>query len=293
MKCILCISGSRADYGLLEWPVKVLREAFRVDFVKVTATTAGEAFLQADILMKAIEPHCLLILGDRWEILQAAIAAHLRRVPIAHIGGGDVTLGSYDDAMRDCISRLATWHFPTSDEAGLRLIGGLQCDHKNVHPIGNIAIDYIRHGDWRYSDLMPGVDFLTVEKPPYVAVSYQAETIDGTIEWDKIVEAIGGRDAIFVRPNADAGSDKINALIDDYIATHPNSLCQEGLSHDEFLRLIAGCIEFIGNSSAMLYEAPELGVKCRMIGKRQAGRVVPTGDGKASERIKEVLCRCL
>jgi len=55
------------------------------------------------------------------------------------------------------------------------------------------------------------------------------------------------------------------------------------------LNLIAHCEEFIGNSSAMLYEAPELGIKTRMIGKRQKGRTIPWGDGFASERIIKVL----
>ena len=284
MKRILCISGSRADYGLLEWPVKVLREAFEVTFEVLAAGDPAHAFNVATYYLERVEPDCLLILGDRWEVLQAAIAAHLRRVPIAHIGGGDVTLGSYDDAMRDCISRLATWHFPTSDEAGLRLIGGLQYDHKNVHPIGNIAIDYIKHGDWKRGRPID---------EPYVVVSYQPETIDGTIEWDAVVEAISGRHATFIRPNADAGSERINTLIDEYQRTHHDASTKRQLPHAEFLNLLYHCDEFIGNSSAMLYEAPELGVKCRMIGKRQAGRIAPTGDGKASERIKEVLCRCL
>ena len=291
-KRVLAISGSRADYGLLEWPVKVLRESFDVEFERLICYDPANAFTKADWLMskKTWQPDCLLILGDRWEILQAAIAAHLRRVPIAHIGGGDVTLGSYDDAMRDCISRLATWHFPTSDKAADRLCGtsGYEgCEHgypaSSVHMIGNIAIDYIRHGDWKR------------ERPidePYVVVSYQAETIDDDGDnIHELFEQLGGKKCVFILPNMDTGRDKIEALIRGFAAKE--DAIMESLPHAEFLNLLYYCDEFIGNSSAMLYEAPELNVKCRMIGKRQAGRVKPTGDGKASERIREVLCRCL
>jgi UDP-hydrolysing UDP-N-acetyl-D-glucosamine 2-epimerase len=287
MKRILAISGSRADYGLLEWPVKVLRESFDVSFVQMEPplSSAGAAF-QSNHLIEFHKPDCLLILGDRWEILQAAIAAHLQRVPIAHIGGGDVTQGSYDDAMRDCISRMATWHFVTSYESEQNLydnIGTVNCN--NVHWISNIAIDYIKHADWKRP---PNHAW------PYVVLNYQAETIDGTNEIPAILASLPSDHFVhIILPNADAGSDEIIEQIKAYKATRDKIELHNNLSHDQFLNLIYYCEEFIGNSSSMLYEAPELGVKCRMIGKRQQGRVVPTGDGKASERIKEVLCRCL
>ena len=289
MKRILCISGSRADYGLLEWPVKVLREAFGVTFSRLEASNPAEAFSKADWMMRdAVYGgyDCLLILGDRWEILQAAIAAHLQRVPIAHIGGGDVTEGSYDDAMRDCISRLAKWHFVTSwgsrCELSLKFGKYPHWDVSKLHMVGNIALDYIMHGDWR------GV---RPYKAPYVVVSYQPETIDGTVDWPAIMQSIGKETVVFIRPNADAGSNKINEYIDELLRLDNWIVAYDRIEHAEFLNLLYHCEEFIGNSSAMLYEAPALGVKCRMIGKRQQGRIAPTGDGKASERIKEVLCR--
>lgn len=283
MKRILCLSGSRADYGLLEWPVKVLKEAFDARLISLNAKDPADAFYRANVLLGELQPDCLLILGDRWEILQAAIAAHLRRVPIAHIGGGDVSLGSYDHSMRDCISLLSQFHFPTSEDAAMRLDGVFLLT--DVHMVGNVALDYILNGDWL------GARPISRD---YVVVSYQVETIDGTIDWKDVIKAVGNRFAVFIRPNEDAGSNRVNGLIDIYAESIPNS-CDviESLSHGEFLNLIKHADEFIGNSSAMLYEAPALNVKCRMIGKRQQGRVAPTGDGRASERIKEVLVRCL
>ena len=282
MKRILCISGSRADYGLLEWPVKVLREAFEINLIRLNSANPPQAYEDAYFWLSGPNaPDCLLILGDRWEILQCAIAAHLLRVPIAHIGGGDVTLGSYDDAMRDCISRLATWHFVTSQESYDRLDTD---DRSHVYMIGNIAIDYIRHGDWKRGRPYP---------TPYVVVNYQPETIDRTIEWDKVLDSVAGRNAIYIMPNRDIDHEIVRARIIELGTRHGGVTFEEAFPHGAYLNLIYYCEELIGNSSSMLYEAPELGVKCRMIGKRQAGRVVPTGDGKASERIKEILCRCL
>src|SRR3990167_2688822 len=170
MKRILVVSGSRADYGLLEWPRKALCEdgAFSVEFLRIWHYTFPEAFSLVDQALA--NKDMLLILGDRFEILAAATAAHLKRVPIAHIGGGDVTLGSYDDAMRDCISRMASVHLVTIDLSDQRLWAR---NYINIHMIGNLAADEILRGDWKR------------ERPiaePYVVVSYQAETIDDTVD---------------------------------------------------------------------------------------------------------------
>ena len=264
MKRLLVVSGSRADFGLLEWPRKALCEdgAFSVEFLRIWHYTFPEAFSLVDQALA--DKDMLLVLGDRFEILAAAIAAHLKRVPIAHIGGGDMTLGSYDDAMRDCISRMASVHLATSKAAQQRLKSrGYLC----AHMIGNLAADEILCGNWMRERLIA---------EPYVVVSYQAETIDDTVDLAAVNAAIAGREAVWITPNHDRGSERI-----------PKG---ESFNRPNFLNLLYHCEEFIGNSSAMLYEAPALGVKCHMIGKRQQGRVYPPpGDGHASERIVKVL----
>lgn len=268
---ILVVSGSRADLGLLEWPVKVLGEHFETLTYKIWGDSFPEAF------RLPVEPDLLLVLGDRFEILSAVTSAHLKRIPVAHLCGGDVTEGSYDDAMRDCISRMATIHFVTSTSAMARLT---HMGMKNVHLVGNPGLDYIRHADWKKERPYP---------EPYVVVSYQAETLDGTNEIDKALEAIAGRKAVILMPNPDRGSAEIREAIRKYCDSHEGAMWAEWVAHDEFLNLIYHCEEFIGNSSSMLYEAPELGVKTRMIGKRQRGRTIPWGDGYASQRILKIL----
>ena len=262
---ILIVSGSRADLGLLHCPEKVLREdGFEVGLCIFHDANFSGAFKLVSDRLESYE--MLLILGDRWEILAAATAAHLQRIPIAHIGGGDVTEGSYDDAMRDCISRMANINFTTSFSATGRLVS---LGYRNVHLVGNPGVDYIMHEKWQREREIA---------EPYVLVSYQPETIDDTVCLEAVEAAINGRRAIWISPNPDRGSERIQY--------------GESYSHDRFLNLMYHCDEFIGNSSAMFYEAPFLklgGVKCRVIGKRQKGRVIPWGDGKASERIRDVL----
>ena len=267
MKRILIISGSRADLGLLHCPEKALRTDFEVQLVAAWDNTYFEAFIVANECFSVDRPDMILVLGDRFETLAAVTAAHLLRIPIAHIGGGDVTEGSYDDAMRDCISRMSSVHFTTSFASTARLVAR---GYSNVHLVGNPAVDYIMHEAWQREREIA---------EPYVVVSYQAETIDDTVDLEAVNQAIAGRHAVWISPNPDRGNERISV--------------GESYSHDAFLTLLYYCEEFIGNSSAMLYEAPFLkpgGIKCRMIGKRQRGRNIPWGgDGKASERIRDVL----
>ena len=279
MKRILVVSGSRADYGLLEWPVKKMAEEFNVTRVKIWGDAFFDAYLNVHCELRDCKYDLLLILGDRYEILAAATAAHLQRIPIAHIGGGDVTEGSYDDAMRDCISRMASLHFVTSTSAMARLS---HMGFRNVHLVGNPGIDYIRHAGWKGPRPI---------EEPYVVVSVQAETIDDRWVLDDVWPLIGNRKTVFIMPNPDRGSEHIREAIHAYASVKNGNepIIHDFLPHAEFLNLIAHCEEFIGNSSAMLYEAPELGIKTRMIGKRQRGRTIPWGDGEASKRIVNIL----
>lgn len=277
---VLVVTGSRADEGMLAWPLKVLREdaAFNVDVANIHGCSVTAAFAHIEGRLRKDRPDLMLVLGDRFEILAACITAHLQRVPIAHIGGGDVTEGSYDDAMRDAISRMASVHFVTSTSAMARLT---HMGYRNVHLVGSPGIDYIKHATWRG------------ERPraePYIVVSYQAETMGCVNDIKKVLVSLDPKKlTIFLLPNPDLLSEQIADAIAIYAFVHENTEVHKSLPHDLFLNLIAHCDEFIGNSSSMLYEAPELGVKTRMIGKRQKGRVIPMGDGLASQRIAKVL----
>jgi len=282
VKRICVITGSRADYGLLIKPIDALKAdpAFSVQILTLWGESSWEAMRKAREHFDTQRPDIALLLGDRFEIMAVAMAAHLARVPIAHIAGGDVTEGSYDDAMRDCISRMATLHFTTSTAATARLSA---MGYRNVHLVGSPGIDYIMHGDWRGMCPYP---------KPYVVVSYQCETIDGTNEIEQVLAELpdAKRHVVFM-PNADSGSQSIRESIQRWAHGRESAVVHDFMPHDQFLNLLLHCDEFIGNSSAILYEAPTLGIKTLMIGKRQRGRTVPMGDGHASERIRDILKR--
>lgn len=262
---VMIVIGSRADEGLLRIVGYALATAkFEVTYLGLQGRGFADAFDVSSMIYEDEQPELVIVLGDRFEILAATTSAHLRRVPVAHIGGGDVTEGSYDDAMRDCITRMSSIHFVTSTQSEVRvqyLMG-----QKNVHMVGSPVVDFIMHGDWKRERPIEG---------PYVVVAYYPETIDGTVDLDAVKAAINGRKAIWIKPNLDAKSTLIPGV--------------ETYKHADFLNLLYHCEEFIGNSSSLYYEAPFLGIKTREIGKRQKGRVIPFGDGRACERIVKIL----
>ena len=268
---ICVVIGSRADEGPLLWLIQVLQEDRDCDVSVVRL--ADHPYTGLSI---AEDVDWVILLGDRYEIVCEALSLYRRCIRIAHIAGGDVTEGSYDDAFRDCISRLATVHFVTNEQALARLRA---MGYANIHLVGSPGIDYIKHGDWRKERPI---------KEPYVVVSYQPETIDGTNEMPTVLASLSEKFPVFLMPNQDRGSDEIRRQIMAYSEQH-HCLVYDALPHDDFLNLLAHCDEFIGNSSAMFYEAPELGVPTRLVGKRQRGRVRPWGDGHASERIVAIL----
>src|SRR5882672_9885768 len=122
MKIVL-LSTSRADQSALEVAAKALREA---GHQTLHAFFRPESLSEsrADEVLRQLEHHLpdLVVLhGDRWDCLIAATACTIARVPIFHIGGGDLTIGSYDQRFRDAISQLADWHFVGTAQAALRL----------------------------------------------------------------------------------------------------------------------------------------------------------------------------
>lgn len=281
---VLTISGSRADYGILQPVIQAMRKEFEVE--EMTLNHLGyfeNSFSSVRRRLEEKRPDVVVILGDRWEILAAVTAAHLQRIPIAHIGGGDVTEGSYDDAMRDCITRMSSLHFVSNDQAAARV--SLLMGSKNVHLVGSPGIEYLKGATWRK------------ERPfqsPYVVVAYYPETIDGTNEIQKVIESLPDDLQVFLMPNPDRGSQEIREAIEHHCRLmnqegYARAIAYEALPHEDFLNLIYHAKEFIGNSSALLYEAPFLGVQTRMIGKRQRGRVIPLDCEKSCERIVDIL----
>lgn len=266
------VSTHRADEGFT-WPLSAaIRADNRFEFVDYS------------------DAHVLVLLGDRTELLREAASAIGRAQIIAHMAGGERTKGSTDDTVRDAITKLAHLHYPFH-EAGKRRIMDLQEQEWRICVAGNPAVDAIK------TDRLMTVEELMARFPePFkrrpmlgdvvVAVHPVTNTPGETTEICRVLTSIlrwSPRTCYLSTPNQDPGSDEIEACFRDLEdSTH---VLLPNLGAHAFRSLMAICCTIIGNSSALITEAPHLGCLPVLIGTRQEGRLPDESDGNACKRI--------
>ena len=228
--------------------------------------------------LEALRPDLVMLLGDRFEILAAAFAAHLVRIPIVHLSGGDETLGSLDDAMRHAISRLAALHLPTNEQAARRLRAlGVPADRIEV--VGSTALDaLVTFSPMARHDLAASIGAELDGR--VVAVTYHPATMADEPPVTTFRELLAGvRDAapdatiVVTGSNADAGGAAIDAEARQTAASDPRVVLVPSLGVDRYWSLLHHADAVVGNSSSALIEAPVVGVPVVDIGERQASRL--------------------
>lgn len=274
-------------------------------------------------VLVADPPDWLCVLGDRGEQLAAALAAVHLGIPIAHVHGGEQTLGAVDDTLRDMISRAAHVHMVANEEAAARL-QRMGEEEWRISVTGGPGLDQIRQRDTS-DDTAVRRRFGLPANSPFLVLLQHPETAGDPDPLGAIEATLAAVDAVglptfAIAPNADAGGRGMAATI----ARHPSLVGHvASLPRDEYLALLSGATALVGNSSSGIIEAPLLGVPAVNVGTRQAGRVrgdnvidvpneasaiergirsaidpefrdqlqqrSPYGDGFAAQRIVEVL----
>lgn len=230
----------------------------------------------ADVLSQ-LSPDLLVVLGDRYEILAAAEAAMLLKIPIAHIHGGEATEGAMDDAIRHAVTKLASFHFPATEVYRQRII-----------QLGE-------HPDRVFATGAPGLDVIdTIEfmaraeledelgfkfRPKNLLVTYHPETLDAVAPAEAVSQLFAALDSlpdigVFVtKSNADIGGRGINQLVDEFAARNPDRVFSAAsLGQVRYLSVMAQVDAVVGNSSSGIIEAPAIGKPTVNIGNRQRGR---------------------
>lgn len=224
-----------------------------------------------------LSPQLLILLGDRTEVLLAAIAANLCGVPVAHIHGGELTLGALDELHRHAISKLSQVHFPADSLAAGRLLS-LAERPESVYMIGSLRDDFLREFN-PLSRRELSNNFGIPEHVPLVSVAIHPSTYDAPstdVHLDAFLSACEGIEAYFVFTgvNVDRGSENIREKILTFIDQNPgNAIYLDSLGSDGFLSLLSHSQVACGNSSSLVLEAPKLGTPTVILGRRQEGRV--------------------
>lgn len=317
MKKVCVITGTRAEYGLLRPIIQKLDNDSDMELQLVVTgmhlspefgltykeieqdgfriTERNEMLLSSDTpngITKSIglgvigfadiftrnTPDMVVVLGDRYEAFAAATAAMMHRIPIAHIHGGELTLGAIDDAIRHSITKMSTLHFTSTEEYRKRVIQ-LGEEPERVFYVGSLGVENIKLQKlMNKKELAQSIGFsLDI---PYVMVTFHPVTLENNTAQEQISNLLEALDRfqeyriIFTKANADTDGRIINQKIDEYVENNSNrAIVVTSLGMIRYLSALRCCEMVIGNSSSGIVEAPSFKIPTVNIGDRQLGRV--------------------
>lgn len=178
---ICVVTGTRAEYGLLYWLMKEVKDDSELELqIIVTGTHLSPEFgltykaiekdfkinkkiemlLSSDTSVgisksmglaqisfadsyEELQPDIVVVLGDRYEIFSAVSSAMIARIPIAHLSGGETTEGAFDESIRHSITKMSHIHFTATDEYKNRVIQ-LGEQPARVFNVGGMGIENIK-----------------------------------------------------------------------------------------------------------------------------------------------------
>ena len=231
----------------------------------------ADEFQRADLDM-------LILLGDRYEALSAAICAMVMRIPIAHLHGGEVTEGAIDEGIRHSITKMSYLHFTSTEQYRNRVIQ-LGENPERVFYVGALGVENIKKINlMTKEELERSIHFEIDENT--VVVTYHPVTLENNTVEEQFLNLLKVLDRnpkirmIFTNANADTNGRIVNELIDKYAAQNSERACAfMSLGQKRYLSALKYCRIVIGNSSSGIIEAPSFGKPIINIGDRQKGRI--------------------
>jgi GDP/UDP-N,N'-diacetylbacillosamine 2-epimerase (hydrolysing) len=243
-----------------------------------TAKSLGLGLLGFADAWARLRPDVIVVLGDRYEILAAAAAAMLARIPIAHIHGGESTEGAIDESVRHAVTKMAHLHFVATEPYRRRVIQlGEQPDR--VFLVGGLGVDAMQQLELLDREALQRSLEFTLGRRNLLVTFHPATLEEQTAreQFGALLAALAqlpDTRCIFTLPNADTESRVISHMIEEYVAGHPGGAkAFKSLGQLRYLSCMQHCDGVVGNSSSGLTEAPSLRKGTVNIGDRQRGRL--------------------
>ena len=225
-----------------------------------------------------LKPDIIILLGDRYEIFSASIAALMLKIPIAHIHGGEVTQGAFDEPIRHSITKMASIHFTTHDEYRKRIIN-MGEQPKSVFNVGGLGVDAIKNTillEKKTLEKKLGFRF----RKKNIIVTFHPVTLESntsSFQIDQLLyvfEQLDELNIIFTLSNSDSYSRIINNKIIAFQKLNSErSVVFTSMGNLNFLSALSLVDGIVGNSSSGLLEAPSFKIGTINIGDRQKGRI--------------------
>lgn len=314
---VAVFTGTRAEYGLLYWLMKAIQNSIFLDLQVIVSgmhlsPEFGETWKEivkdgfeidakVEILLSSdtpvgvvksmglgtlgfadtldrLRPDILVVLGDRFEALAIVQAALIMRIPVAHLHGGEITEGAYDDAIRHAISKMAYLHFVAAEPYRRRVIQMGESPER-VFNVGAVGLDHLCRSEiMSASELSKSLGF--VLSGPYFLVTYHPVTNSDEAPESSFSAILAALDkfpdykVVITYPNADNGGRTIIPLIENYATAQAGRVVAvPSLGFKRYLGAISSAAVVIGNSSSGIIEVPSFGVPSVNIGVRQLGRL--------------------
>ena len=225
-----------------------------------------------------LQPDLIVVLGDRFEILCAVEAALIKQIPVAHLHGGELTYGAYDDAIRHSITKMSHLHFTSTEEYRSRVIQ-LGEQPGRVFNVGALGVENIKRVPlMRKEDVERDLQFEVGDNT--LLITYHPVTLSDSNPLDDIQALFYALDehpelrVIFTMPNSDNGGQVIAEAIEQYALQHADRVrAYKSLGMRRYLSVMKYCAAVVGNSSSGIVEAPSFHIPTLNIGSRQDGRL--------------------
>ncbi len=262
----------------------------------------SKCILESSKIFKRFDPDILILLGDRYEVLASSIAAHLCRIPVAHIHGGEVTQAAIDDAFRHSITKMSHIHFVANQSYKKRVIQ-LGENPKNIHIVGGLGIDSISKTSLMSRNEIEKKFKIKFREKNFL-IAFHPETINKNLAKNQTKELLlslrklKNASLVFTIPGADLENEKIVNLIKNFIKKNKNAYFFKSLGQKSYFSFLKQVDGIIGNSSSGILEMPYFKKGTINIGERQTGRLmsksiinVKIKKNKIDKAIKKLLSK--
>lgn len=221
-------------------------------------------------------PDIVVVLGDRFEMYTAALAALPFKIPVAHIHGGEITEGAIDDALRHSITKLSHLHFVAAEEYARRVVQ-LGEEPWRIVIVGAPSLDNLNAIELLDAHQLEEQYGVNLDRPPLLVTFHPV-----TLEYEKTAWQVGellaaldssALPVIFTMPNADTGGRIIARMIESFVDKHDSTWLLDNLGLQGYFSLLSCAAAMVGNSSSGIIEAPSFQLPVVNIGSRQQGRI--------------------
>lgn len=223
-------------------------------------------------------PDLIVILGDRYELMSVISTSLIHRIPIAHIHGGEVTEGAFDESIRHAITKISHLHFVAAETYRNRIIQ-LGENPAFVYNVGGLGVDSIKRTKCLSKNVLEkelGIKFLKRN----LLITYHPSTVNSIeqseLEVKELIKALSKIEdtlQIFTMPNADPGNRRIFDIIKSYVEESNQAVYFKSLGQLKYYSCLANVDAVLGNSSSGILEAPSFNIATINLGERQKGRL--------------------